>query len=153
MSNKLSILFGTETGNSQALAEELAEALTDLGVENEIADLSESLVTDLSSVDKALIVVSTWGEGEPPPLMEDFFYDLEDGKAGELPNMEYAMIALGDTSYDEFCGCGRKMEGYFTKAGAKKIMDCLELDTFYDDEIAEWKTKFFPKIQKIIGTA
>ena len=151
MANKLDIFFGTETGNSETVAREIADELTALGVENEVIDLSEYSVDDLSSVEKALIVVSTWGDGEPPAMVEDFYYDLEDGKAGDLPNLEYTIVALGDTSYDEFCGCGRKIDDYLQKAGAKCYMDRLELDTYYDDEVAEWKTKFYPKIQEILA--
>ena len=61
MANKLDIFFGTETGNSETVAREIADELTELGVENEVIDLSEYSVDDLSSVEKALIVVSTWG--------------------------------------------------------------------------------------------
>jgi sulfite reductase (NADPH) flavoprotein alpha-component len=153
MSNKLSIFFGTETGNSETVAQEISDELNELGIENELTDLSESSVADLSSVQKSLFVVSTWGEGEPPAMMEDFFYDLENGKAGELPNLEYAIVALGDTGYDEFCGCGRKIDEYLLKAGAKNYMDRLELDSYYDEEVAEWKTRFYPKIKEMWGLA
>ena len=150
MNNKLDILFGTETGNAQGLAENIAEELTTLGIENELSDLSECPISILSSIEKALIIVSTWGEGEPPPLMEEFFYDLESGDAGELPKLKYAMIALGDTDYDEFCGCGRKMDKFLKTAGANNFMETLELDAFYDDEVTEWKAKFFPKIKSMM---
>ena len=148
MSKKLDIFFGSETGNAETLAGEISDELTDAGVENEVTDLSDYTVDQLSSVENALIVISTWGEGEPPPMVEDFYYDLEDGKAGDLPDLNYTIVALGDTSYDEFCGCGRKVDKHLETAGAKSFFERLELDTFYEDEVAEWKTKFYPKIQE-----
>lgn len=151
MITKFNIFFGTETGNAQGLAENIAEELTSLGIECELSDLSECPVSTLSSIEITLIIVSTWGDGEPPPLMEEFFYDLERGDAGELPNLKYAMIALGDTDYDEFCGCGKKMEKFLKAAGATSFMDTLELDAFYDDEVTEWKAKFLPKIQSLMA--
>ena len=140
MSKKLDIFFGSETGNAETLAGEISDELTDAGVENEVTDLSDYTVDQLSSVENALIVISTWGEGEPPPMVEEFYYDLEDGKAGDLPDLNYTIVALGDTSYDEFCGCGRKVDKHLETAGAKSFFRTrtLELDTFYEDEVAEW---------------
>ena len=73
MSKKLDIFFGSETGNAETLAGEISDELTNAGVENEITDLSDYTVDQLSSVENALIVISTWGEGEPPPMVEEFY--------------------------------------------------------------------------------
>ncbi len=147
MSDTLKILYGTMTGNAEECANNLAEKCSDAGVTAEVVDVSEYDVENLQNEGRIAIVISTWGEGDPPDDAEDFCYALYDGKAGELPNLEFAVCSLGDTSYDEFCGCGKKVEDALTKAGAKKIFDRVDLDVDFEDGFEEWADKFVASLQ------
>ncbi|MGE9289686.1 MAG: flavodoxin domain-containing protein [Puniceicoccales bacterium] len=137
----IKIIFGTMTGNAEELANDLSDKISEAGLSAEVADAAEYNVTDLKNERKVAIVISTWGEGDPPDDAEDFCFDLYDGKAGELPNMEFSVCSLGDSSYDDFCGCGRKVEEALTKAGAKKILDRVDLDVDFEDGYEEWAVK------------
>ncbi len=143
----IKILFGTMTGNSEELAEDLAEKLGEAGYSTEIEDASEYDVTNLKNERKLAIVISTWGEGDPPDDAEQFCFDLYDGKAGELPNLEFAICSLGDSSYDDFCGCGRKVEDALLKAGGKKIVDRVDLDVDFEEGYEEWAGKLVAALQ------
>jgi len=138
----IKIIFGTMTGNAEELANDLSDKLGEAGITAEVADAAEYDVANLKNEKKVAIVISTWGEGDPPDDAEDFCFDLYDGKAGELPNMEFSICSLGDSSYDDFCGCGRKVEEALLKAGAKKILDRADLDVDFEDGYEEWANKF-----------
>jgi len=138
----IKIIFGTMTGNAEELANDLSDKLGEAGITADVADAAEYDVANLKNEKKVAIVISTWGEGDPPDDAEDFCFDLYDGKAGELPNMEFSICSLGDSSYDDFCGCGRKVEEALLKAGAKKILDRADLDVDFEDGYEEWANKF-----------
>jgi sulfite reductase (NADPH) flavoprotein alpha-component len=129
------------TGNAEELANDLAERLQGVGMSTEVADAGEYDVTNLKNETKLAIVISTWGEGDPPDDAEEFCYDLYDGKAGELPNVQFSVCSLGDSSYDDFCGCGRKVEEALMKAGATKIIDRADLDVDFEDGYEAWADK------------
>lgn len=134
----LKILFGTVTGNAEECAAVLGDKAREAGIEAEVSDVANYDATELQNEQTLAVVMSTWGEGDPPDDAEDFCYDLYDGKAGDLSNVRFALCALGDTSYDDFCGCGRKVEEALVKAGATKIMDRVELDVDFEDGFEEW---------------
>ena len=104
-------------------------------------------MANLKNEKKLAIVISTWGEGDPPDDAEEFCFDLYDGKAGDLPGVEFSVCSLGDSSYDDFCGCGRKVEEALVKAGAKKILDRADLDVDFEDGYEEWANKFIATLK------
>ncbi|MGF1530438.1 MAG: flavodoxin domain-containing protein [Puniceicoccaceae bacterium] len=146
MSNKLKILFGTMTGNAEECANTLSEKCQAAGIETEVQDLADYPAESLQNEERVAIVISTWGEGDPPDDAEEFCYGVYDQKAGDLPNLEFAVCALGDTSYDEFCGCGKKLEEALLKSGAKKIFDRTDLDVDFEDGFNEWADNFVVSI-------
>lgn len=143
----IKILFGTMTGNAEELAADLADKVREIGYSAEIEDAGEYDVKNLAGEKKLAIVISTWGEGDPPDDAEDFCFDLYDGKAGELPGLEFAVCSLGDSSYDDFCGCGRKVEEALLKAGGSKIIDRADLDVDFEDGYEEWAEKLIAALK------
>jgi sulfite reductase (NADPH) flavoprotein alpha-component len=143
----IKILFGTMTGNAEECANVLADKLKESGVDAEVGDAADYPVENLQQEETVALVFSTWGEGDPPDDAEDFCYDLYDGKAGSLPNLRFAVCALGDSSYDDFCGCGRKIEEALIKAGSQKIMDRVELDVDFEDGFEEWADRFVAAVR------
>ncbi len=135
------VLYGTMTGNAEELANDLAAKLGEAGFSAEVEDAAEYDTTRFKEEGRVAIIISTWGEGDPPDDAEQFCYDLYDGKAGELPQLEFAVCSLGDSSYDDFCGCGRKVEEVLLKAGAKKIIDRVDLDVDFEEGYEEWAEK------------
>ncbi len=136
--NKLTVLFGTMTGNAEDLATQIQEKADELGFETQLKDLAEYPAGDLAKESEVAIVISTWGEGDPPDEAEDFYYAIVDGKVPGLDNLKFSMVSLGDSSYDDFCGCGRKLEESLTKQGASRVMDRVDLDIDFEEGFEAW---------------
>ena len=136
----IKVLFGTMTGNAEDLAERASEKLNDAGYQAALESLDDFDPQGLSDIERAVVVISTWGEGDPPDESEDFCYALYDGKVPDLKHLEYCVLALGDSSYDDFCGCGRKIDESLEKHGAKRFMDRKELDVDFDDDYETWES-------------
>lgn len=139
---KVKVLFGTMTGNAEELAHDLGDRLRAASFEAEVVDAGSYEVERLKDDSLLAVVISTWGEGDPPGDAEDFCHDLYDGKAGDLSGVRFGVCALGDTSYEDFCGCGRKVEEALIAAGASKIIDRVELDVDFEEGYEAWAEKF-----------
>jgi sulfite reductase (NADPH) flavoprotein alpha-component len=145
----IKILYGTMTGTAEELADELAGKLGRIGYATEVEDAGGYDVANLKHEKRVAVVISTWGEGEPPDDAEDFCFDLFDGKVGELPDLEFAVCALGDTSYQDFCGCGRRVDEALDKAGACKLIDRVDLDCDYEDDFKAWAEKLAERLEAV----
>lgn len=142
------ILFATMTGNAEDAAEAIAKRLKKLGHEPTVANIEkhtpESLLTRGQPV---LFVVSTWGDGEPPDEALEFWETLEKLDGGPLEGLRFAIYALGDSSYDEFCGFGRNLERELTNKGGVRIADRAECDCDYDEFIESWTAQVHAALQ------
>lgn len=147
MSNVLHILFGTETGNAEDLANRTLEKAKKLGLETTIENVADISVDKLKEYQKVLIVISTWGDGDPPGEATDFCEAIEEGELTDVSHLQYTVLALGDHDYEDFCGCGRKVDEGLAKAGAQKYMDREELDVDFEDAYEAWADRFFKAIK------
>lgn len=99
----LTILFGGETGNSSALAGALAERFRTQGLEPTVADMADYKTRRLADERDLLVITSTHGEGDPPASALGFFEFVEGRKAPKLADMRFAVLALGDSTYEHYC--------------------------------------------------
>ena len=142
----IQILFGTMTGNAEDLAEQTAEKLKEAGYEAELKSLDGFETDQFSDMQRIIIVISTWGEGDPPDECEDFCYAVYDAKVPDLKHLEFCLLALGDSSYDDFCGCGRKIDEAINKSGAQRFIARKELDVDFDDDFEIWLEDLIKKL-------
>jgi len=138
MKNDIAILFATMTGNSEASAEELSSLLEEKGHPCRVENLSDYSASRLAEETTVLLVVSTWGEGDPPDDAIDFAEELARLDENSLPNLRYSVFALGDTAYDEFCGFGKDCDAWLARAGASRMLECECCDLDHDEKMPAW---------------
>ncbi|WP_068985306.1 assimilatory sulfite reductase (NADPH) flavoprotein subunit [Lysinibacillus xylanilyticus] len=134
----VTILYGSQTGNSQGLAEKYASALKDNEVDVTISSLATFKPNNIKKVTNLLLIVSTHGEGDPPDQAIQFYEFLHSKRAPKLEHLHYSVLALGDSSYEFFCKTGKDFDEQFAKLGATRIVPRTDCDVDYDDVAAQW---------------
>lgn len=134
---KITIAYGTETGNSKKLAMDLAAKAKQKGIASKVVALDQYRVADLQKEEYFLTIISTQGEGDPPDSAKKF-YDHIHNNGFQVPQLKYSVLALGDTSYEFFCKTGADVDAQFQKLGAKRIAPLQKCDVDYEKEAATW---------------
>ena len=132
------ILYGTVTGNSEALAKKLANALRPTGLTTRVSDMAHSQPDVLKQANCVLVVASTYGDGEPPDDAAPFWQAIVQGNGLNLTGVKYSVLALGNTTYDHFCKCGRDFDAALERHGAIRIYPRVDCDVDYDDPAGRW---------------
>ncbi len=134
----LTILFGTETGNSRDLAKSLATAAGERGLTAKLYDMADYKVRQIKDEQDVLFIVSTYGEGDPPQPSVGFFEFLEGPRALKLEGVRYSVLALGDSTYEKYCEAGKRIDQRFEELGAKRLKDRVDCDIDYEEPAADW---------------
>ena len=147
---KILIVVGTESGNSQMVADLLQSELGRLGHGIEIANAGEHGAARLGDRKVVLVCTATHGDGELPDNIIPFADSLRRDRP-DLSNLRYGVIALGDQTYkDTFCGGGKTMDALFAELGARKIGERLEIDActqpLPDEEALEWAREWVTQL-------
>ncbi|MBZ0244125.1 MAG: flavodoxin domain-containing protein, partial [Bacteroidales bacterium] len=134
----LHIIFGSRTGNSKAAAE-LAYAYSGhLGLENQLHNMQNMALEDLAFMKNMLIVVSTHGEGDPPAVAESFYNYLHDPELRLMDKSHFSVLALGDSSYIDYCKTGHDIRNRLLQLGSNEISPLVECDIDYEENAKQW---------------
>lgn len=136
-SKKITITYGTETGNSKKLATDFAAKAKKMGVQTKLVGLDQYRLTDLSKEEYFITVISTQGEGEPPAAAQKF-YDHIHNNGFIIPQLKYGVLALGDTSYPLFCKTGEDVDSQLQKLGGNRIAPLQKCDLDYEEPANNW---------------
>ncbi|MNH89805.1 Sulfite reductase [NADPH] flavoprotein alpha-component [compost metagenome] len=138
ISKEVTVLFGSQTGNSDRLAKKLTKKLEENGFQVTVSAMGSYKSNNLKKVENLLIVVSTQGEGEPPDNAIPFYEFLHSKRAPKLDSLRYSVLALGDTSYEFFCQTGKDFDKRLEELGGKKLAPRVDCDVDFDEPAAEW---------------
>ncbi|MEO5942917.1 MAG: flavodoxin domain-containing protein [Ferruginibacter sp.] len=148
---KITLAYGTETGNSKKLAIELAAKAKKKGVNAKLVSLDQYRLADLIKEEYFITVISTQGEGEPP-IAAQKFYDHIHNNGFKIPAMKYAVLALGDTSYPMFCKTGEDVDNQLENMGAKRIAAMVKCDLDYEEPAEKWFDELLESINNTGAT-
>jgi sulfite reductase (NADPH) flavoprotein alpha-component len=153
----LTILYGSQTGNAKAVATKVKAAAEQQGIAVKLTDIGSYKTTALAKEKYLLIVTSTYGEGEPPESAVAFHKFLFSKKAPKLDGLKYAVLGLGDTSYEFFCKTAIDFDEQLAALGAKRLHARADLDVDYAAQAASWTETavlaFAPELKQTAGSA
>jgi len=138
---KLTILYGSQTGNSEGVARQLMDSVRARGIEAVLVDMADYKPRDLKKEQALLIVVSSQGEGDPPDSAQELYDFVQGKKAPKLDGLRYSVLSLGDSSYEQFCSIGRVFDERLAALGGQRVHDRVDCDLDYDDPAARWSVE------------
>ena len=134
----LTILYGTESGNSEAVAMRARQAAARLGFAAKLVDMADATPQTIATARNVLIVASTWGEGDPPQRAVDFYTALMGDTAPRFDGVAFGVLALGDSAYAKFCETGRRLDERLVALGGRRIVSLRECDLDYTAPSGGW---------------
>jgi sulfite reductase (NADPH) flavoprotein alpha-component len=149
---KITIAYGTETGNSKKLATSFAARAKKNGIQSKLVSLDQYRLSDLSKEEWFFTIISTQGEGEPPATAKKF-YDHLHQETISLSSVRYGVLALGDTAYPLFCKAGEDVDAQLQKLGATRVVPLHKLDTDYEVEAENWITSLLDSLNSTAQVA
>ena len=139
------------TGNARECAESTAALLSKAGLTARVQDLAHYDPRGLLEETTVVLTISTWGEGEPPDDGLDFFNYVRNLKPSSLSHLRFAVFALGDTCYDNFCQCGRDLDRMFGEQGATRLIDRVDNDVDFQDALERWQETLLAMLQDTVA--
>ncbi len=135
---QLTILYGSQTGNAEDIAEQLRERAAEHGMTAKAYDMLDYKPKDLKKETHLVVLASTHGEGDPPDNAEELHAFLYGKKAPKLDGLKFSVLAFGDTSYEHFCQTGKDFDAQLEKLGGERIAERVDLDVDFDDAAEAW---------------
>jgi sulfite reductase (NADPH) flavoprotein alpha-component len=136
----VTVMYASQTGTAEGLAKKLFKTLNKGNFEPELHDMATYDRACLANEQNLLIITSTYGDGEPPDSATDLHAWLHSDAAPRLDGVAYSVLALGDTSYPDFCKCGIEFDTRLADLGAKRIYSRVDVDVDPDEPYAQWSS-------------
>jgi len=143
----VTILYGSHTGNGKRIAKGLIERVKALGFPADLVDMNDYSVKKLKDEKIILTIVSTHGEGEPPTSAETLYEFMYSARAPKLQNTKFAVLALGDKSYVQFCQTGIDFDRQLEKLGATRLVSRVDCDVDFHEDADRWIAEVLAKLE------
>ncbi|MDP3851865.1 MAG: flavodoxin domain-containing protein [Luteolibacter sp.] len=137
VAGKLTVLYGTESGNAEVLADRAVKEARKCGFQAVMKNMSDLSPAELANFSNLLVIVSTWGDGEPPETATAFYKEFMKS-ALSLKGVRFSVCALGDTSYEKFCQTGKDIDARLEALGASRLHDRQDCDVDFEDAFTGW---------------
>lgn len=147
----IAVLYGSQTGNSKKVAQQIASSVRERGWDVKVSDLNDYPSRQLKEEKIVLLVISTQGEGEPPVAAESFHQWFLGSRAPKLDGLKFAVCALGDKSYLKFCQTGKEMDQRFEALGASRLVDRLDCDVEFEAAVQQWIGTVLERLPALSG--
>ncbi|MBT9096779.1 sulfite reductase subunit alpha [Methylovulum psychrotolerans] len=142
----LDILYGSQTGNAEAVANDAAAIAKTHGLKPVVRSMDEISVADLAAMEHLLLITSTYGEGEMPDNAQLLWESAQADTAPTLPKLHYSVLALGDTSYDLFCQAGKDWDNRLHQLGATRVYERTDCDVDFEEPAHVWLSAVIPQM-------
>ena len=140
----LTILFGSQTGNSEGLARRVAKEAARHGFTASIVEMAKYPFEKLASETAVAVITSTFGDGEPPDNAKPFWACLSADNAPKLSQLRFSVCALGDTNYAQFCAFGKAVDEQLEKLGARRVLPRVDCDVDFEEPFKGWVSNLWP---------
>ena len=134
----LTIVYASESGNCEKLANDLAKAARKNGMKPTLVDMADLDLAALTTAKRLVFIAATWGEGDPPARAVRSYGELMGEGAPRLDGVEFGVLALGDTAYVEFCAIGKKIDERLAALGGKRVVDRVDCDLDFAAPATSW---------------
>ena len=148
---RLSVVYGSQTGNSRRVAEQLAGRAEAAGLTVRLLRAGAYPVRELAQERHLVVVISSQGDGDPPDDAVGFIEFIAGKRAPKLPQLKFAVLGLGDSSYPKFCAVSRELDARLSELGASRFVAPGEADVDFDAAAAEWSAGALEAARKALG--
>lgn len=145
------IAFGTETDNCRHLAHLLADLCQKSGISVDIANLASIKPRALNKRNHFVVITATHGDGDPPEPITSFYDALFTNEAPKLNGINFAVLALGDSSYEKFCVTGIQIDQRLEELGGNRLIPRQDCDVDYEEPAKKWMTSLLTLLPKGLG--
>ena len=151
--NRLTIVYGSQTGNAQRVAGQLAQQAGASGLTVRLARADAYPLRELANERLLFVVISTQGDGDPPDDARGLVDFLAGRRAPKLDALSFAVLGLGDSGYPQFCAAARKLDARLAELGAQRLFECGEADLDVDATAAPWMQKALVQARDVLKAA
>ena len=147
------VLYGSQTGNARRAAEALHAKLEAAGLPARLLRADAYPLRELKDERLLYVAISTQGDGDPPDDAQAFVEFLSGKRAPQLPQLKFAVLALGDSSYPQFCAIGQRLDARLAELGASRVADVANADLDVETVSAPWTAKVVGIAQEVLKPA
>ncbi len=149
---KIAVLYASQSGTAEGLARKVAKELTSKGHVATFLPLEGYTPASLAAERYAVLIASTYGEGDPPDAVQPFYNQLCMEHFPRFENLSFSVLALGDSSYENFCKFGRDLDEKLAGLGAFRMCERVDCDVNLDEPFARWKSSLMKTLEEIVST-